>query len=218
MDALGDVIDPSEELVAREVERRRPATRGGARIALLEYLCLPRVELGVTVARRIQHEGAVGAQPPFAARLGDRPTLARAYARHEDVLTQADPFGVALAVHGQQLRRDPDEVPAAIEELSRPAIGIDLRGKLTQPLVGSLRDLRRLGHRRDPMPTLALAAAGALPRGVRAGRPGTRSAPRSRSNPSRGSRLRWGSPGLVRAADDRHTGESRARFSRPRPS
>jgi len=42
------------------------------------------------------------------------------------VLAQAKLIGLRLAVHRQELVGDPDEVPAVVEELGRPAVGVEL--------------------------------------------------------------------------------------------
>jgi len=44
VEALRNVIHPTEELVSGEVERRGPGARSGTRIAVFEYLGVARVK------------------------------------------------------------------------------------------------------------------------------------------------------------------------------
>jgi hypothetical protein len=80
VDALGDVVDPSEELVAREVEGRGPQGWSGPGLAFREDLRALRVEhhgelLPPTVGR-LEQERTVGAQPPLGTVLRDHTALA----------------------------------------------------------------------------------------------------------------------------------------------
>lgn len=56
------------------------------------------------------------------------------------------PLGIVLAVHGQQFPGDPDEAPSVVEELRRPAVGIELLGQLAQAPVGALGHPSLYGH------------------------------------------------------------------------
>jgi hypothetical protein len=121
----------ANELAPGEVERGHPPRRRALRVKLLHHRAQVRGQhLGDRrlVTLGTEHEGNVGPYPALAAGLGEDGEARRA--AHEEVLPVADPV-LVLRAHGAKLTGYPDQPPALVDQLRRPAVAIELLGKLT---------------------------------------------------------------------------------------
>src|SRR4051794_40202602 len=85
----------------------------------------------------MEHEGQVRLQPTLGTRAAEQPSYSR-HACPEEVPSVTEPLGVGLAPYHLELFGNPNDAPAIVKELRRPAIRVQLFGQLAQPFIWAL--------------------------------------------------------------------------------